>query len=161
MMTKFKVMHSCGHEVTHAFAGPEPARRQREEWLSKRPCQVCWRNEQAGAAMARSQEWNLPPLEGSEEDKAWAQVIRAKAIAHSRDYHKKLTSSKGLNQDEELRAAIVSAADAALREVEGKVEAKWWIEHRFDALNYIREKTAKAIAPILDAGAPPATENHS
>ena len=67
--------------------------------------------------MAQSQEWNLPPLAGSEEDKAWAQVIRAKAIAHNREYHHKLTSSKGLNQDEELRAAIVSAADAALREV--------------------------------------------
>ena len=150
MMTKFKVMHLCGHEVTHAFAGPESAQRQREEWLSKRPCQICWRNEQAGAAMAQSQEWNLPPLEGSEEDKAWAQVIRAKAIAHNREYHHKLTSSKGLNQDEELRAAIVSAADAALREVEGQTDAKWWIEHRFDALNYIREKTAAAIAPILN-----------
>ena len=159
MMSKFKVMHSCGHEVAHAFAGPEPARRQREEWLSKRPCQVCWRNEQAGAALAQSHEWNLPPLEGSEEDKAWAQVIRAKAVAHYRAYHQKLTSSKELSQDEELRKAIVTSADAALREVENQTDAKWWIEHRFDALNYIREKTAAAIAPILesdgnDAGTP-------
>lgn len=152
MMTKFKVIHLCGHEVTHAFAGPEASRRQREEWLGKRPCQICWRNEQAGAAMAQSQEWNLPPLEGNEEDKAWAQVIRAKAIAHNREYHLKLASSKRLGQDEELRAAILSAAGAALREVESRTEAKWWIEHRFDALNFIREKTAAAIAPILNAG---------
>jgi hypothetical protein len=151
MMTKFKITHACGHEVTHAYAGPEGARQQREEWLRKRPCQVCWRDEQAGAALAQSQEWGLPPLEGSVENVAWAQVIRAKAIFHNRDYHKRLVGSKGLEkQDEQLRHAIVAAADDALREIEGQVSAAWWIEHRFDSLNYIREKTALAIAPIMD-----------
>ncbi|NUM52355.1 MAG: hypothetical protein HUU46_01805 [Candidatus Hydrogenedentes bacterium] len=128
-------------------------RKHREEWLRKRPCQACWRNEQAGAAMAQSEQMNLPALEGSEADKEWAQVIRAKAIAHNREYHQRLVNSKGLDtQDAELRLAIVSAADAALGEIEAQVSAAWWIEHRFDALNYIREKTAAAIAPIMGAG---------
>jgi hypothetical protein len=155
MMMKFKVTHACGHEVTHAFAGPEDAQRQREEWLRKRPCQVCWRNEQAGAALAQSQEWNLPPLEGSEEDKAWAQVIRAKAVAHNRDYHRRLVGSKGLSgQDEPLRQAIVAAADDALKEIEDQTSAAWWIEHRFDALNFIRQKTASAISPMMETDTP-------
>lgn len=151
-MTKFKVKHSCGHEVTHAFAGPETARQQREDWLRKRPCQACWRNEQAGAAMAQSLDMNLPALEGSEEDKAWAQVIRAKAVTHNREYHERLVGSKGLQkQQDELREAIVSAASDALREIEAQTSAAWWIEHRFDALNYVRGKTASAIAPIVEA----------
>ena len=152
MMVKFKITHACGHEVTHAYAGPEGSRAQREEWLRKRPCQVCWRNEQSGVALAQSKEWNLPTLEGSEENKAWAEVIRAKAIAHNHDYHKRLVESKGLEkQDKTLCDAIVAAADEALREIQGQAAAAWWIEHRFDALNYIREKTAAAIAPIMES----------
>lgn len=151
MMKKFKVRHACGHEVTHAFAGPEAMRQQREDWLRQRPCQVCWRNEQAGAAMAQSLGMNLPDLKGSEEDKAWAQVIRAKAVAHNREYHGRLVRSRGLQkQKDELREAIVAAANEALREIEAQTSATWWIDHRFDALNYVRGKTASAIGPIME-----------
>lgn len=152
MMSRFKVIHACGHEVAHAYAGPEGGLQKREEWLRKRPCQECWRSEQAGLAQAQSRDWNLPPLEGTEENKAWAEVIRIKAIAQNHEYHKRLTSSKGLEkQPMALREAIVSAADAALDEVRGKADAAWWIEHRFDALNFIRQKTADTIAPLLES----------
>lgn len=151
-MEQFIVKHSCGHEVTHAYAGPKEARRRREAWLAERPCQLCWRAEQTRAAASQSREWDLPPLEGSPDEKSWAEVVRTKAIAHNRDYHKRLVTSKGLDkQDETLRRAIVAAADEALREIEGQKSAAWWIEHRFDVLNHIKQKTASAIAPIVDS----------
>ncbi|MBM3290015.1 MAG: hypothetical protein FJY92_07680 [Candidatus Hydrogenedentes bacterium] len=151
MLTRFKVVHSCGHEVTHGYSGPEGGRETREAWLRERPCQVCWRNEQAAAASGQTQSWDLPPLEGSDANKSWAEVIRAKAIAHNRDYHRRLVANAGkVQQDDELRNAIVAAADAALREIELQSSAAWWIEHRFDALDYVRVRTAEAIAPIME-----------
>jgi len=151
MMERFKVTHACGHEVTHGYAGPEGGRERREAWLRERPCQLCWRNEQAGAASAQGQQWNLPPLEGTDANREWAEIVRAKAIAHNRDYHRRLVESAArVQQDEELRKAIVAAADSALRCIEAQTSAAWWIEHRFDALNYVREKTAAAIAPLMD-----------
>jgi hypothetical protein len=151
-MTKITVQHVCGHEGIHAVSGSEQDQKLREEWLRRQPCQTCWREKQTGSASAQSQEWNLPPLEGSDEEKSWAEVIRMKAIAHNRDYHKKLTGNPELGKEEEtMRTAILRAADDALRELESQQSAAWWIAHRFDSLAAIRTRVVEAIAPIVDS----------
>lgn len=151
-MAKFTVLHACGHEGTHAHSGSEQDRKLREEWLTRQPCQTCWREKQSGAAATQSQDWALPALEGNEDEKGWAEVIRMKAIGFNRDYHKKLTGSPDLGQqDDTLRLAIISAADAALRELEEQRDAAWWVAHRFDSLTHIRTRVAEAITPLMES----------
>lgn len=148
----FSVKHSCGHESTHAHAGSEQELKQRQAWLQRQPCQTCWRQTESNSAAAQSEEWKLPPLEGAVEDIPWAEVIRTKAITHNKAYHKKLTGSKGLDgEDETLRSALITAADDALRELESQRSAAWWIEHRFEALTYIKPRVVAAITPIMNA----------
>lgn len=151
---KFTVKHSCGHEVTHGCSGAEGDRNRREEWLRRQPCQACWRAKQSSAALAQSQDWNLPSLEGAEEDNAWAEVIRMKVIAHNQDFLKRLTGSRNFRLDDEaMKRTIVAAADEALRELESQRSSAWWIDHRFDALTYVKQRIITAITPILKARA--------
>ena len=150
-MTKFTVKHSCGHEATHGFTGTPQELRQRKEWLGRRPCQVCWRAQESLSAAAQGQELNLPALDGTEQDKAWAEVIRLKVIAHNRDYYKRRVEGEKIGQqDEKMRATIVAAADEALRELESQRDATWWLENRFDALTFVKSRVVVAITPLLN-----------
>lgn len=151
-MSTFTVQHTCGHESKHAYTGPEGALQQRKEWLQGRPCQACWRAQESTLAADQSQELNLPELEGSEQDKPWAAVIRLKVVEHNRDYVKKLVGSKKVAAEEEtMRTAIITSANEALRELESQRDAGWWIANRFDALTFVKAKVVKAVTPILDA----------
>lgn len=152
-MAILRITHSCGHEAPHAFTGGEAERRKREQWLRERPCQQCWREEQARAASVRLAEWNLPPLEGTEEDKAWAEVIRLKAIAHSRDYRDRVTDPRKFRPGEELmKETVQAAADRALRELEGQTRADWWIANRFEVLTYMKREIVEAVTPLFGGG---------
>ncbi len=151
-MTKFTVKHACGHEAPHGYSGPEEELRRRKEWLQRRPCQACWRQEESSTAAAQSQELQLPALEGTEQDKAWAEVIRLKAVAHNRDYHKRLLGSKKVaEEEEEMKAAIISAANEALRDLENRRDARWWLDNRFEALSFVKSQVVVAITPLLNS----------
>lgn len=151
-MHTFTVRHSCGHEAPHAIDGTEERLRQRERWLQDRPCPTCWRAERSCAAAAQTEAWNLPALEGSEEEKAWAEVIRAKCLTHSRDFRDRVADPARYPEgDEAIREAAVAAANEALKELEGQSRAAWWIENRFESLNHLKRRIAAAIAPILEA----------
>lgn len=105
-------------------------RREADEWeawvASHGPwmCPGCYKeharaeerrkNEEAIAATGAT----LPPLTGSEKQVAWAEDIRANAIA---------TAVKSLKDDVD-KAAIIADLCA------GKTEAKWWIDARFSVI---------------------------
>ncbi|MBI5093741.1 MAG: hypothetical protein HZB26_15015 [Candidatus Hydrogenedentes bacterium] len=148
------VKHTCGHEAPHGFSGHEPERRRREEWLRRQPCQACWRAEQARSAEVQRGQSNLPALEGADEQNTWAEVIRMKAIAHNRDYCKRLLESRKFNdEDEAMKIAIRGAADDALRELENQRSAEWWIANRFSSLSCVKQRIVAAVTPILNARA--------
>ena len=89
------------------------------------------REAENAAAAARAAELNLPALEGSEKQVAWATTIRQEAL------------------DSALRAA--AGADTAALNADGRafvagvvarmsVEARWWIDRRDDVAHLIREE---------------------
>ncbi|GMW03360.1 MAG: hypothetical protein AMXMBFR84_44940 [Candidatus Hydrogenedentota bacterium] len=95
---------------------------------------------------------NLPELTGNADDTAWAEVLRMKAFAHNQEYHRKLVASKGLRQDDEtMWRVIVDAANQAMRELETECRAAWWIEHRFDSLNFVKTRVVAAMTPVYES----------
>lgn len=149
-MTEFTVKHTCGHEVKHRTGGSESERRQRQDWLRSKPCQLCWHEEQAGEASTQREALHLPELEGSEEDVRWAEVVRAKAVTHNRDFYSRITHKRKDSGEDELHQAIVSAADKAMRMLESQVQALWWIENRFEVIDHLRRATIAAVKPLMD-----------
>ncbi len=150
-MLKIMVTHTCGHMAPHGVNGSEQERRTREDWLKRQPCPDCWRSGQLAHATAQRDALSLRALEGSPEEIAWAEVIRAKVIEHNRDYHRKLMEEDSFRDDPELAPLVKQTADAALRELEDEVRAAWWLEHRFDKLSHVKYRIVGAIAPILNA----------
>lgn len=150
-MQKCTVQHSCGHTAPHGLSGTEQDRTLRMAWLARQPCPDCWRAAQLAGATGQRDALSLPPLEGTDADIAWAEVIRAKAIEHNRAYHRTLVADDFFRNDLELKPVVLEAADAALRELEGETRANWWLEHRFACLNHVMERISTAIAPILAA----------
>lgn len=140
------VLHTCGHEGKHAVGDNELERRQREEWLRKQPCQACWRASQQRDASAQGSALGLPPLEGTADDIAWAEVLRAKAIAHNKNYHDQLLAENPFADDPALHDAVVTAARGALSQLCAECHAKWWIENRFETMSYVKQRVADALA---------------
>ncbi|MBI2432570.1 MAG: hypothetical protein HYV26_06855 [Candidatus Hydrogenedentes bacterium] len=154
-MKKFRVLHTCGHEATHGYSGREGELRQRQEWLARQPCQECWRKQQASLAQQQTEGWKLPPLEGGSDEVAWAEVIRAKAIAHNREFTERMVKlSQTDSGEDELCAVIAEASQSAMHELENITAASWWIENRFAALAYVHQATVTAAAPLLPPDPP-------
>jgi len=148
-VNKFIVIHTCGHQAAHGHSGSAAEAKQREAWLARQPCQACWRKQQAAAARAVTQA--LPPLEGSEEEVAWGETIRAKALAHNRAFlERMLQLSQTGSGEEALCETIAEAATTAMRELEECLLASWWIENRFGVLTYVEQCTLAAAAPQLE-----------
>ncbi len=150
-MKEFVVKHTCGHEVKHRFGGLESDRRVREEWLRGQPCQICWQKTQADASTNRSRDLGLPALDGEPDDIAWAEVIRQKAIAHNADFCKRVTmNAPNETNPDPAKTAAQTAASAALHDLQSHTSAAWWIENRFEVLNFVRRAAVKAVTPILE-----------
>ncbi len=146
MSALITVLHTCGHEGKHAVSGGDAERRQREDWLRRQPCQACWRAAQQRAATAQGTALGLPPLDGTPEDIAWAEVLRAKAIAHNKAYHDQLLAEDPFADDPPVHDAVVGAAQAALKALQGECHAKWWIENRFETLHFVKQQAAAALS---------------
>lgn len=132
-MAKYGVTHSCGHEVVHQIYGPHKGRDSKVEWLSSRPCTDCWRkeqDEQRAAASAKAAEANqakgLPALTGSAKQIAWAESIRASAIAKLGDLPALALDRLSEQAAGELRDALILLQS----EITDQAEAKWWIDNR-------------------------------
>lgn len=154
-MKKFTVIHTCGHTATHGYSGREAELRQREAWLARQPCQECWRKQQGEHARQQTSSLNLAPLEGEVNVVAWAEVIRAKALAHNQEFLERMIAlSKTDSGEEDLCEVIAAASQAAMRELEAVTSAAWWVEHRFNVLAYVQQATVSAAGPYLKQDAP-------
>lgn len=86
-MAHYTVTFSCGHTETIQLFGKIADRERRIAWLENNGvCSECYRKAQAeqrarATAEAAEATADLPQLQGTEKQIAWATVIRAKAAA--------------------------------------------------------------------------------
>lgn len=179
-MSSHTITHTCGHTIVHQLYGPTGkgfgGRESRAEWLRQQPCLTCKREaetkarananaadaEQSAAANLAS---GLPALVGTERQIAWAESIRAKAIAAELNRVHAMSSSldmpqrlreAGLTQaDYEIRRhAVYDAGVAARLTIETETSAKWWIDNRNRVEHYVydaRRDAAKLMVADIQA----------
>lgn len=150
-MNTFSVLHTCGHEATHSCEG-DPA--QRLALLRTLPCEACNRALRAAAAAAQREEWGLPGLTGTPEDIAWAETIRMKAMDKNHAYYQQLLAERPFEEQPELLAATLTAAEHALHELQSCSDAAWWVAQCEEALDFVKYRVAAALRPLLTAQNP-------
>ncbi|MEV7903044.1 hypothetical protein [Streptomyces anulatus] len=135
--TIWPITHSCGHHTERDLSGRAADRRAGfAEWLAKQECTDCWRaakegDEQDKAAwleakraeeQAESEAWSeqyrMPPLEGTERAVAWGVRCRHQVLAAA--YTVLVLEGE---TDEREWEAIEEAARFVTR-------AGWWIDQR-------------------------------
>lgn len=135
--TIWPITHSCGHHTERDLSGRAADRRAGfAEWLAKQECTDCWRaakegDEQDKAAwletkraeeQAESEAWSeqyrMPPLEGTERAVAWGVRCRHQVLAAA--YTALVLEGE---TDEREWEAIEEAARFVTR-------AGWWIDQR-------------------------------
>ena len=145
-MSSFTVLHTCGHEATHTCEG-DPA--QRLALLRTLPCETCNRALRAAAAAALREEWGLPELVGTPEDVTWAETIRMKAMEKNHAYYQQLLAERPFEEQPELLAATLTAAEYALHELQSCRDAAWWVAQREESLDHVKYRVAEALRPLL------------
>lgn len=133
----WSIDHACGH-TTEVDLSARPADRRAgyARWLAARGCSECWRasqgqdsestaewlankrSEEAAKAERWAEEYQMPPLDGSERAVAWA----------SRCRHQLVTAAyTALVLEGELGETEWEAIEEAVRP---QTRAGWWIDNR-------------------------------
>lgn len=134
-LMKYIVNHTCGHTTEIDLVGKTTERERRLAWLATQPCMDCKRAAEAAKAQATAEAAGLPALTGSDKQIAWAETIRAKALAAIDE----ITAKCG-------ESAKVPEALAIVDWVRGQSESRWWIDHRDDGAVYLLRAAREAIA---------------
>ncbi|MEU4582960.1 hypothetical protein AB0F92_12830 [Kitasatospora aureofaciens] len=133
----WKITHSCGHEAERNL-GDRPADRRAgfAEWLAKQKCTDCWRaakdgNEAEKAAWleakraaeqaesdAWSEQYRMPPLEGTEKGTAWGTRCRHQVLA---------AAYAALVLDGGMPESVWERIEDQARTI---TRAGWWIDQR-------------------------------
>lgn len=121
-MAKYSVTHICGHEKDHQLYGKHEERYKRVDWLATQPCMDCLRKEEHAAAAKANAD--LPALEGSEKQIAWAETIRAKQIAELVKLETDIIPTAKTPE-------IADKATEAINAVKARTKASDWIDTRF------------------------------
>lgn len=140
---QYPVNHTCGHTVVHQIYGGSKNGNERSAWLATKPCLDCSRDAATNAAINANAAAGMSPLAGSEKQVAWAESIRAKAVADAErrvaELRAKLAAATVYGTEpmtDDLRATILTAVDAAadraLAAMRATGSATWWIDHRTD-----------------------------
>lgn len=83
-MAKYNITHKCGHiEVVNLY-GSNEERERRIAYLESQECPECRKRAEQERAMSLASE--LPALEGSEKQIAWAMTIRQRWIDGAKRY---------------------------------------------------------------------------
>lgn len=77
-MAKYEINHTCGHTSTVQLFGKCSERERKIEWMERQECPECRRKREAEEAAKITEGLELPELEGSEKQVAWANCIRAR-----------------------------------------------------------------------------------
>lgn len=114
-----RIICACQHEVTI----PDNTTPMRLEWLENNLCPKCAAAEAAAAAN------ELPRLQGTPKQTAWAYAVREKVHEQFRefkaDYSRKKFTLTRRQQEIHLMAML-----KAIRAFDKEVKAVYWIEHQ-------------------------------
>lgn len=124
-MAKYLVAHKCGHESRIDLTGPHRQREWRLEQEEERDCCDCQqtrrdRENAESAAAAQAAGW--PALSGSERQIAWAQTLRANAVASVREL-----AGRWRAEYPDAGADLAGLVESALL---GVTDTRWWIDSR-------------------------------
>ena len=131
------VTHSCGHEAQHDLSNrPADRRAGFARWLAERPCSDCWkaardadsagkeewlaakRAEEQQTAAQWAEQFEMPPLEGTERALSWGERSRHQLV--TRAYTALVTEGTWGETD-------WAVAEEKIRTV---TRASWWIDQR-------------------------------
>jgi hypothetical protein len=162
-MSKEHVTFSCGHEGIVVVFGNRQQRDRKVKWLAERPCRECYeadlavkRAAESAEAAEKAKATGLPILQGSPKQIAWAESIRAKALA-SKDNNPIVSDEEFYGSNEEAAKrfgwdvedfkiackAIYDAAHAARGALLKQDDAKWWIDNNHRVDSYARDAAEK------------------
>lgn len=135
--TLWQIDHACGHRTERDLSDRAADRRAGfAEWLAKQPCTDCWRAakndneadkaawleakraEEQAASEAWSQQYRLPPLEGTERAVAWGVRCRHQVLAAA--YTALVLEGETSDTDWEI-------TEETARTI---TRAGWWIDQR-------------------------------
>jgi hypothetical protein len=153
-MARYTVERACGHEETVVLFGKMKDREWRLEKVEpSKLCSECWqkeverkREEETKKAAEEAKESGLPELTGSEKQVAWAERIRIQLLSGLEEL-----AARMAERPENMKKVGITLeqVDEAMKAIQQKTSASWWIDHR-DAGAYnlaeIMLKELKAIA---------------
>lgn len=149
-MAWYEIAGSCGHTFRKQLYGKESKRLEYVEWANDRlECPDCYkarlereRSEANAKAAAQAKEENLPSLEGSEKQIAWAESIRMEKI-------RALRVAAGENA---ANVEIIEEIKKSANRVRTQTSAKWFIDYRETvySTHFFQHKIEKR--KILEAG---------
>lgn len=106
-MAKYEINHTCGHTETVQLYGNHTERERKIEWLESQECPACRRKKELEEAEKINSGLELPELEGSEKQIAWATTIRAKIVQFIKDHTtpETIKDSQAFKTLQEIRSA--------------------------------------------------------
>lgn len=124
-MAKYSVTFSCGHEETVELYGKTVDRERKIEWMENHGlCSECYKAKMREQEEARKVGRNLPDLEGTPKQIAWAEKIR-----------------DGIFTDWEKIANIKDARAVKFTAyLKGQTTARFWIDNRSKAIRKLAEE---------------------
>jgi len=136
-MATYRGTFACGHEGEIKEVGQ--GRQERAAWkFENHLCPDCYKIQQEEKAQKTIKEFaggDLPELEGTPKQVAWALKIRQEWLSLTDKYvtpYKKAMAQKMETADDKgLYQAGLDAIDRALTERNSNTSAKFWIENRF------------------------------
>ena len=146
VQTHYDITFTCGHTETRNLSDrPAGKRASFAKWLARNgECVDCWKKEhkddrrleQLYVAAANAKKLELPELEGSEKQLAWAPIFRNDLII---DAHSDLTEGEDASMtEEEFDARILTPARSI-------TYAGWWMDNSKAASEDLEELVSTAL----------------
>ncbi|MHB8171199.1 MAG: hypothetical protein ACYDG6_06620 [Thermincolia bacterium] len=154
-MSKYAVTRACGHEETIALFGKVKLREWRLEHVEpNKLCSKCWqvevehkREEETKKAAEEAKESGLPELVGTEKQVDWAERIRIKLLS---DFEEIVAKVSGQPKEKLSRFDLtLEKVDDAMKVIQNKTSASWWIDHRDVGTYGIAEILMKELKSIV------------
>lgn len=141
-MAKYDITFSCGHTETRQLVGKETQRQSYIAWAGKNGlCAACAKQDKMAGIEAVEAEHDLPALEGSDKQVAWARDIRAKLIVEIMSYIDKMRVA-AIAQDKETEFEERSAA--MLQMIGGEGSSRYWIDNKSTSARDLLQAAYKA-----------------
>ncbi|MCA1947214.1 MAG: hypothetical protein LDL55_03745 [Armatimonadetes bacterium] len=136
---KYEVTHSCNHTETHELVGPGAERERKLKWLASTVCSECYKAQKLNAAQSAAQSAGvqLPKLEGSDKQTAWAEDIRSRWIDEMTT-----AFAQGATTEQARRIAVRLAALVTT--------AREWIDSRGDSKAILRVRRSEYEAIVKE-----------